>query len=247
MKTQFFFLDKLYHKFFCPTLSLHRWYSIPILVWFEQLFDSMEKNYFLKFARIRNSRDSQNSVWKPHFFSSTSYYKNSFCFTHSLQMWYSIPSWVWFEQLLDPMKKTFYRIPFSRNSKVAYEKLTFFLDKLYQNSFCFTLSLHWWYSLPIGFDFDNSLTQWKITIFEIRKNSQFARFAKFRMKTQFFPRQAIPKNILLYTFITPVSFNSEFGLIWTTPLPDEKEFFKNSPEFAIREIRKNPYVKPFFS
>ena len=41
--------------------------------------------------------------------------------------------------------------------------------------------------------------------------------------------------------------NAEFGSIWTTPWPDEKEFFLNSQKFAIREIRKIPYENPFFS
>ena len=41
--------------------------------------------------------------------------------------------------------------------------------------------------------------------------------------------------------------HTAFGLIWTTPWADEKDFFQNSQNFAIREIRKIPYEKPFFS
>ena len=58
------------------------------------------------------------------------------------------------------------------------------------------------------------------------------------MKNQYF---------LLYTVITLVILNTEFGLIWTTPWPDEEEVFQNSQKFAIREIRKIPYQKRFFS
>ena len=67
------------------------------------------------------------------------------------------------------------------------------------------------------------------------------------MKTQVFPRRAPPIFFLPYTVITLVILNTEFGLIWTTPWPDKKYFFKNSQIFAIREIRKIPYEKPFFS
>ena len=65
-------------------------------------------------------------------------------------------------------------------------------------------------------------------------------------KLNFFPRPALP-IFLPYTVITLVILNTEFGLIWTTPWPDKKYIFKNSQNFAIREIRKIPYEKPFFS
>ena len=55
--------------FFCFTLSLHWWYSISISVWFGQLVDTMKKK--LKFSKIRNSRNSQNSQWKNNFFLGT--------------------------------------------------------------------------------------------------------------------------------------------------------------------------------
>ena len=71
-------------------------------------------------------------------------------------------------------------------------------------------------------------------------------FAKFRTKTQYFS-EASSTFFLLYTVITLVILNTEFGLIWTSPWPDEKDFFKNSQNFAIREIRKIPYQNPTFS
>ena len=159
MKTQLFPRHAL-PKIFCFTLSLHWWYSIPRLVWFGQLLNPMKKNLFLKFlfheilkipyekpnffprpalpifslytlstllilntefgliwttpwpaekkiSKIRNSRNSQNSVWKPNFFLGALYQK-FFCFTLSLHWWYSIPRLVWFGQLLNPMKKTYF-------------------------------------------------------------------------------------------------------------------------------------------
>ena len=58
-------------------------------------------------------------------------------------------------------------------------------------------ALHYQYTgdtqCRVWFDLGNSLTRWKTVIFKILKNSQFAKFAKFRMKTHFFPRQAKEK------------------------------------------------------
>ena len=79
--------------------------------------------------------------------------------------------------------------------------------------------------------------------FNFLKNSQFAKFAKFRMRTQLFPRHALPKIFLLYTVITLVILNAEFGLIWTTPWPDKKDLFL---KFLFREIQKVLYENPTF-
>ena len=91
-----------------------------------------EKELFLKFAKIRNSRIPQNSVWKPNFFKASN-----------------------------------------------------------TNNF-FGLYCHFTGDTPyrVWFDLDNSLTRWKRTIFKIRKNLQFAKFAKFRRKTQLFSRES---------------------------------------------------------
>ena len=174
------------------------------------------KELFLKFSKIRNSRNSQNSVWKPNFFPSTLF--QFFCFTLSLHWWYSIPRLVWFGQLLNPMKKKlFLKTPFSRNSNSSVGKPNFFPKKANPKIF---FALHFHYtggtSYRVWFDLDNSLTQCKRIIFKILKNSQFAKFAKFRMKTQLFPKHALP-FFLLYTLITLVILHTAFGLIWTTP------------------------------
>ena len=104
-----------------------------------------------KKIKIRNSRNSQNSVWKPNFFLGALNQK-FFCFTLSLHWWYSIPRLVWFGQLLDSMKKIFFKnsqnFAIREIRKIPYEKPFFFLGTLYQKFFCFTLSLHWWYSIP---------------------------------------------------------------------------------------------------
>ena len=180
------------YQFFCFTLSLHWWYSMPSLVWFGQLLDPMKKIFF-KFLKISQFAKFAKFRMKNHFFPRQAI-PTTFGFTLSLHCLYSIPSLVWFGQRLGPMKmkKDFFKIPFSRNSQNSVRKPTFFRGKLYQ----FYFALHCHYTgdtqYPVWFDLVNSFTRWNTTIFKILKNSQFAKFAKFRMKTQLFPRQALP-------------------------------------------------------
>ena len=63
----------------------------------------------------------------------------------------------------------------------------------------------------------------KKIVFEILKNSQFAKFAKLRMKTQFFPIKPGQTLFLLYTVIALLILKTEFGLIWKSHWPDEND------------------------
>ena len=144
-----------------------------------------EKQLFLKFSKIRNSRNWQNSVWEPHFFRGTLCQK-LLCFTLSLHWWYSIPRLVWFGQHLNPMKKPIFKIYFSR------------------------------------------------------------KFAKFRTKTQFFS-EASSTIFLLYTVITLVILNTEFGLIWSSPWLDGKQLFLKFSKIHNSRISQNSVWKTIFS
>ena len=110
-------------------------------------------------------------------------------------------------------------------------------------------ALHYHYTgdtqCRVWFDLGKSLTRWKTIIFKILKNPQFAKFAKLRMKNHFSPRQALPTTFFIYTLITLVILNTEFGLVWTTPWSAEKEFFlkfskirnsRNSPNYVWKTI-----------
>ena len=137
-----------------PALTIFLLYTLITLLILNTEFDLIwttpwpaEKEFFFKFSKIRNSRNLQNSVWKPNFFLGA-LYQYFFCLTLSLNWWYSMPSLVWFGQLLDPMKKNFFKIPFSRNSQISVRKPNFFPRQALPILFCFTLSLHWWYSIP---------------------------------------------------------------------------------------------------
>ena len=102
----------------------------------------------------------------------------------------------------------------------------FFLGKLYQQLF---FALHSRYTGDtqnrVGFDLDNSLTRWKTTIFKILKNLHFAEIRKIPYQKPFFSLASYTNNFWLYTVITLVIPNTEFGLIWATPWPDEKQLF----------------------
>ena len=231
-----FFQGTLYQKL----LALHCHYigDTPYRVWFD--LDNSLTRWKKPIYKIRFLRNSQNSVRKPIFFPRQAL--PLFCFTLSLHWWYSIPSLVWFGQLLDPMKKIFLKfLKFrnSRNSQNSVSKPNFFQGTLCQKLFCFTLSLHWWYSILRLVWFGQLLNPMKKTYFW---NGFFAKFAKFRTKTQFFS-ETISTSFLLYTVITLVILNTEFGLIWTTPWPDEKNLFL---KWLFREIRKIPYENQIF-
>ena len=142
------------------------WYSIPSLVWFEQLLDPKKKN--LKFANTRHSRISQNSVWKPYLFPRQ-----------------AIP-------------KTLFALHFHYTGDTPY---------------------------GVWFDFDNSLTRWQRTIFEIRKIRNSWHSQNSVWNPIFFQDKLCQKSFLLYTFSTLVILLADFGLIWTTPWHDENELF----------------------
>ena len=62
----------------------------------------------------------------------------------------------------------------------------------------------------------------------------------------FFPRQATPTTFLLYTLITLVILQTEFGLIWTTPWPDENELLLKFAKIRISWNSQNSLWKPIF-
>ena len=125
--------------------------------------------------------------------------------------------------------------------KFPYEKLTFFLGQLYQKSFSFyTLDTHGILHTEFGSIWT---TPWpdekdlflKFVICEIRKFPY--------EKLTFFLGKLYQKFFSFYTLDTHGILHTEFGSIWTTPWPDEKDLFL---KFVICEIRKIPYEKLTF-
>ena len=77
----------------------------PCRVWFD--LDNSLVRWKRPNFNICNSGNTQISVWKTYFFPRQAISK-ILCFTLLLHWWYSIPSLVWFGQLLGPMNKTYF-------------------------------------------------------------------------------------------------------------------------------------------
>ena len=54
------------------------------------------------------------------------------------------------------------------------------------------------------------------------------------------------KYFLFYTFITMVMLNTEFGLIWATPWPDEKQLFLKFSKIRDSRNSQNSVWKTIF-
>ena len=174
--------------------------SIPSLVWFGQVFDPKKKPIF----KIRYSRNSQISVWKPNFFPRKALAKILFGL-HSSYPWYT-PYRVWFvlDKSLTRRKRPIFKIRYSRNSQISVWKPNFFPSKaiakilfvLHSSYPCYTPHQVW-------FDLDKSLTRRKRPIFKIRysRNSQISVW-----KPNFFPSKAIAK----------IPFALHFSYTWDT-------------------------------
>ena len=207
MKTQFFPRQAIPKSSFCFTFSLHWWYSIPSMVWFWQLPDPMKRKLFLKLAKIRNSRNSQNSVWKPNFFLGKLYQKLFLLYTLItlviLQTEFGLiwtTPWPDENELLLKLAK----IRISRNSQNSLWKPNFFLGQQYKKYFLLNnvitlLILHTEYGLICT-------TPWPDEK-DLFLKFLFREIQNFRVKTNFFPRQVIPKFFFVlrspYTGGTP--------------------------------------------
>ena len=55
------------------------------------------------------------------------------------------------------------------------------------------------------------------------------------------------KLFLLYNLITRVILHAEFGLIWTTPWPDENDFFLKFSKIRNSRNSQKSVWNPFFS
>ena len=237
-----FFSQASYTNNFFP-LQSHYTGDTPCRVWLD-LDNSLTR------WKIPFSQSSKSSVWNSIFFAWQAIPKIDFAFTVVILLILNTEFgliWIipWpYEKELNLNSQIF---AIREIRKIPYENPFFPGQTIPKKLF----ALHCYYTgytqCRVWFDLDKSLTRWKRIIFKILKYSQFAKFAKFRMKTHFFLGKLYPKNSLLYTVITLVILNAEFGLIWTNPWPDEKELFLKFSKLAIRQIRKIPHENPFFS
>ena len=214
-----FFLEKLGGPFFYLRVHLPWGYTIPSLVWFEQLLDPIKRPIF----KIPFPRNLKSSLWNTNFFPRQAIPK--ILFVLHLNYTGDTRCRVWFDldNSLTRWKDLFLKFLLREIQKVPYEILTFFPGKLYEKLFSFYIlttpvilhakfGLIWTAPWP-----DEKKPTFKIPFSRNSKSSVW--------NTNFFPRQAIPKIIFVYILITLVILHAEFGLIWATPWPDKISIF----------------------
>ena len=185
--------------------SRYTW-DTPYQVWFD--LDNFLTRRKRPIFKIRYLRNSQISVWKTNFFPRQAIAK--FLFVLDFRYTWDTPYRVWFDldNSLTRRKRPFFKIRYLRNSQISLWKTNFF-PKQAIPKILFVLHSRYTWDTPyrVWFDLDNSLTRRKRPIFKIRylRNSQISVW-----KTNFFPRQAIPKNLFVlhsrYTGDTPYRF-----------------------------------------
>ena len=207
-------------------------YSIPSLVRFGQLFDPMKKTIF-KFSYLRNW---QISVWKPNFFPRQAIAKILFVLQSSIPWDTRFRVWFDLDNSLTRWKRPIFKISYLRNSKISVWKPNFFpRQAIAKILFVLKFSYPWDTRHRVWFDLDNSLTRWigPFLKFIIRNNSKFP-----YEKLTFFLGKLYQKFFKFYNLVTHGILDTEFGSIWTTLWPAEKDLFL---KLVICETGKFPY------
>ena len=138
-------------------------------------------------------------------------------------------------------KDLFLKLVIWNNRKFPYEKLTFFLGKLYQKFFFFyNLFTHGILDTEFGSIWTTPWPDQKDLFLKsvIWNNSKFP-----YEKLSFFLGKLYQKFFLFYNLGTNGILDTEFGLVWTTPWPDQKDLFL---KLFIWNNRKFPYEKLTF-
>ena len=213
--------------------------------WFD--LDNSLSRWKRPIFKIPFSRNSKSSVWKPNFFPRQAKPKILFALNYHYTCDTQYRVWFDLDNSLTRWKRSFLKTPFSRSSKNSVWNTNFFPDKLFRKLF----ALHSHYTVGIlhtefGLIW---ITPWP------DERELFLKFAKVRnprnsqssvWKPNFFPRQAIPTNFLLYTLITLGIIHTEFGLVWITPWPDERELFLKFAKVRNPRNSQSSVWKPYF-
>ena len=136
---------------------------------------------------------------------------------------------VWFDlnNSLTRWKRPIFKIRYLRNSKISvwnvYDKTNFFSRQAIAELFLF-------YTLPAkGILHTQFSSIWTTSC--SNQNEQYLKFVFRKIRKipyenpTFFLGKLYQKVFLFYTLTTQGILLTEFGLIWTTPWPDEKPYF----------------------
>ena len=130
-----------------------------------------------------------------------------------MQMWYSIPSLVWFGQIPDPKKRPILKFGIHKFRTFPYENFIFFLEKITRKIsarkvlYVLELVYTWDTSCQVRLDSNNFLTpsKWLYWKFKYLMNSQMSVWT-----ANFCPRQSIAKILSV----------SHSRYLWNTPGQD---------------------------
>ena len=213
-------------------------FAIPslVLVWTTPWPD--QKDLFLKLFTWKNSKFPYQTLT---FFLGKLYQKFSLFYnlvTHGiLDTEFGL---VWTTPWPD-QKNLFLKLFIWNNSNIPYEKLTFFLGKLYQKFFLFyNLVTHGMLDTEFGLVWTTPRPDQKDLFLKlfIWNNSKFP-----YEKLTFFLGKLYQKFFLFYNLVTHGILDTEFGLVWTTPWPDKKDLFLKFNNFKLFEIIANFRMK----
>ena len=152
------------------------------LIW--QLLNPMKKTFFLKLF----FREIQKFPYEILTFFRTRYTNFLLHTLITLMILHTEFGLIWTTPWPDEKElfSKFSKFAIREICNIPYENAIFSWTSYTKNTFSFTLSLHWLYSIPSLVWLAQLLTRWKRNFFKIRKNSLFEKFAKFRMRTQLF-------------------------------------------------------------
>ena len=159
------FPDKVYQFF---ALRSHYTGDTAYRVWFD-LDNSLTrwKRIIFKILKIRNSRNSQNSVWKRNFFPGRAILRIIFPLHFHYSGYNQCRVWFYLHNSLTRWKRIIFKIRYSRNSQNFVWEPNLFPRQALRKFFA--LHSHYTGDTPycVWFDLDNSLTQWKRPFFKI--------------------------------------------------------------------------------
>ena len=170
---------------------------MPRLVRFRQLLNPVKKDLFLKFL-FRKTQKVPYEILT--FLLGKLYHKYILHYTVIILLILNAEfGLIWTTPWPDENDFFFKILKNSQFAKFAKVRMKthFFLGKLYQQLFCFALSLHCDTPYRVSLDLDNTLTRWKRPIFKI----PFSQSSKsFVWKPNFFPMKAIQKLLFALHF-----------------------------------------------
>ena len=208
------------------------------LVRFGQLLDPIKKKTIFK---IPFSRNSKSSVWNPYeiltYSTRQAIPKNPFVlhFTYTgdtpYGVWFNLNNFStqWITPIFkNPFSRKKFRMKYYFFTRQAIATTLFVLHSTYTGDTPCRVLLH----------LDNSMTQSKRTIFEIRysRNSKSSVWNPYETLTFSIGKQ-LQKLFLSYTLPTQGILHAEFGSVWTTIWLNQKELYL---KFANREVQKVP-------